>query len=78
MWLNLHGCEQSCGAKTITSLRRSDCNLVIIFDGGIVKNLQTIGHGEQVTLHFILVQVIVVDFVRVSQVAGTMIFDPVL
>jgi len=37
----------------------------------IVKYLQAVGHGEQVTLHFIFIQVIVVDFFKVFEFVDT-------
>lgn len=65
---DLHGCKESCGAETVT------INIIVIIIS-IVKYLQTIGHGEQITLHFVFIQVIVK--VVIIKVKVVMVLDVV-
>jgi len=70
----LHGCKESRGAETVTF---TIVVIIIIWINisFIVKYLQTIGHGEQITLHFVFIQVIVVKVVIIKvKVVVMMIF----
>jgi len=76
-WLDFdvsHGCKESGGAETVTVIL---VVVVIVFLSIMVKYLQTIGHGEQIALHFVLIQVIgkVIVIVEVVFKVVVVVFD---
>ena len=75
----LHGCKESRGAETVTFTIVVNVIIIIIIIwiniSFIVKYLQTIGHGEQITLHFVFIQVIVK--VVIIKVKVVMVLDVV-
>jgi len=63
--LFLHGCEQSCGAETVSVIRGRRGRRFLGCRCGmlVIKDLQAVGHGQEVGLHLVLVQVVVVEVV---------------